>query len=290
VATGASDAKMEEGSLRVDANVSVHRPGEPFGTRCEIKNLNSLRSLGRAIDHEMARQIEVLEGGGRVVQETRHWDEDAGRSRPGRNKEEAEDYRYFQEPDLVPVEPDDGWLSAVRASMPVLPAARRRRLAERTGSTPAGVALVVERDLDELVLAALDAGGPADRLLVHATNNLGDGAGQLRADTLARLARMEADGALTATQAKVVLAELVASGGDPAEIAAARGFEAMGDDALAAAVDAAIASDPAAWEKFVAGDRKVTGYFVGQVMKATGGKADGKAVTALLDQRASSGA
>jgi len=286
VATGASDAKMEEGSMRVDANVSVHRPGAPFGTRCEIKNLNSVRSLGRAIEHEMARQIELLERGERIVQETRHWDEDAGRTRPGRNKEQAEDYRYFQEPDLVPIEPEPAWLAAVQSAMPALPADRRRAVAGRLGVAPADVALVVERDLDGLVLDALGAGGAADRLLVHATNNLVDGAGAMTVAAFAELSRLEAGGALTATQAKAVLAELVATGGEPAAIAAARGFEAMGDDDLAAAVDAAIAADPEAWEKFKAGDRKVTGFFVGHVMKATRGQADGKAVNELLARRA----
>jgi aspartyl-tRNA(Asn)/glutamyl-tRNA(Gln) amidotransferase subunit B len=287
IATGVSDAKMEEGSMRVDANVSMHKPGEPFGTRCEIKNLNSVRSLGRAIKYEMERQVQLLESGERIVQETRHWDEDAGRTRPGRSKEQAEDYRYFQEPDLVPVAPDDEWLASIRAAMPMLPAARRTRLAAQTGGG-VDVALVVERGLDELVLEAITAGGDPGRLLVHASNNLSAGAGELTARSFAGLSNLEASGAVTATQAKTVLAELVSSGGDPAAIAAAKGFEAMGDDALAAAVDAAIAADPAAWEKFKAGDRKVTGFFVGHVMKTTKGKADGKAVTALLDQRAQS--
>jgi aspartyl-tRNA(Asn)/glutamyl-tRNA(Gln) amidotransferase subunit B len=148
------------------------------------------------------------------------------------------------------------------------------------------VAVVVERGLDDLVLAALDAGGDAGRLVVRAENDLAGGAGQLTARSFALLSSMEASGQLTATQAKVVLAELVDAGGEPAAVAAARGFEAMGDDALATAVDAAIASDPVAWEKFKAGDPKITGFFVGAVMRATQGKADGKAVTALLRQRA----
>ena len=286
-ATGVSDAKMEEGSMRVDANVSMHKPDQPYGTRCEIKNLNSVRSLGRAIKYEMERQVQLLESGERIVQETRHWDEDAGRTRPGRSKEQAEDYRYFQEPDLVPLAPDDEWLATIRASMPMLPAARRVRLAAQTGGG-ADVALVVERGLDELVLEAITAGGDPGRLLVHASNNLSAGAGEITARSFAELSKLEATGAVTATQAKTVLAELVASGGDPVSIATAKGFEAMGDDALGAAVDAAIAADPEAWEKFKAGDRKVTGSLVGHVMKATKGKADGKAVTALLDQRAQS--
>ncbi len=127
LATGASDAKMEEGSLRVDANVSVRRVGDTaLGTRCEIKNLNSLRSLGRAIEYEARRQVDLLETGDRVRQETRHWDEGAGRTRPGRSKEEAEDYRYFQEPDLVPLAPGSEWVAAIDAAMPLLPAERRR--------------------------------------------------------------------------------------------------------------------------------------------------------------------
>src|SRR5205807_2521499 len=119
VATGASDGKMEEGSLRVDANVSIHRPGERFGTRCEIKNLNSLRSLGRAIEFEVSRQIELVENGGVVHQETRHWDDGTGRTSTMRSKEEAEDYRYFPEPDLVPVAPSEAWLGRVQTSVPV---------------------------------------------------------------------------------------------------------------------------------------------------------------------------
>src|SRR5262245_7831888 len=133
LAAGASDAKMEEGSLRVDANVSVRRPGEPLGTRCEIKNVNSLRSLGRAIDYEVRRQIELLEAGEAVRQETRHWNEDDGRTHTARSKEEAEDYRYFPEPDLVPLDPGDAWVARVDAELPALPAQRRARLAEAAG-------------------------------------------------------------------------------------------------------------------------------------------------------------
>ncbi|MEX2293648.1 MAG: Asp-tRNA(Asn)/Glu-tRNA(Gln) amidotransferase subunit GatB, partial [Acidimicrobiales bacterium] len=125
LATGVSDAKMEEGSMRVDANVSVHRDGEPWGTRCEIKNLNSLRSLGRAIDHEALRQIDVIEAGDAIRQETRHWDEDTGRTGTLRVKEDADDYRYFPEPDLVPLEPTAHDLARIDAALPALPAARR---------------------------------------------------------------------------------------------------------------------------------------------------------------------
>jgi aspartyl-tRNA(Asn)/glutamyl-tRNA(Gln) amidotransferase subunit B len=279
---------MEEGSMRVDANVSMRRAGtDELGTRCEIKNLNSTRSLVRAIEHEARRQVDLLSAGERIVQQTRHWDEAEGRTQTLRSKEEADDYRYFPEPDLVPLEPDAAWVAAVDAALPALPAARRRALSERTGAGQATAALVVERDLDALVLAAVDAGGDPDRLLTRAANDLaGADVGALTAAAFAAVSRMEADAALTATQAKAVLAELVAGGGDPRAIAAARGFEAMGEAELAAAVDEAVASDPAAWQRFVAGDPKVAGLFVGKVMKATSGKADGKAVSALLRQRA----
>ena len=133
LATGVSDAKMEEGSMRVDANVSVNRAGEPWGTRCEIKNLNSLRSLGRAIDHEALRQIDLLDGGEKVRQETRHWDEAAGRTGTLRVKEDADDYRYFPEPDLVPLEPSADDIARIDAALPVLPAARRTALAAAAG-------------------------------------------------------------------------------------------------------------------------------------------------------------
>ncbi|HEX2039120.1 MAG TPA: Asp-tRNA(Asn)/Glu-tRNA(Gln) amidotransferase subunit GatB, partial [Acidimicrobiales bacterium] len=287
---GASDGKMEEGSLRVDANVSV-RPGPdaPLGTRCEIKNLNSLRSLGRAVDFEVRRQVELLEAGGAVTQETRHWHEAEGRTVSGRSKEEAYDYRYFPEPDLVPLAPDEQWIDDVRRHLPALPAERRARLAAATGTAPADVALVVELDLDTLVLGAVSAGADGRLALNRAANEVAadiEHVRNLTPDSFTRLLKMEADGALTATQSKHVLATLLAEGGDPEAIAEARGFEAMAGDELAATVDAVIGDNPAEWERFKAGDSKVTGFFVGQVMKATGGKADGKAVTALLKERA----
>ncbi len=181
LATGASDAKMEEGSLRVDANVSVHHPDEPFGTRCEIKNLNSLRSLGRAIEYEARRQVDLIEAGDTVRQETRHWNEAEGRTGTLRVKEEAEDYRYFPEPDLVPLDPGDEWVARVDAALPPLPAARRERLAAAAGLAegPASgaVATAVARNLDELALGAIEAGADAGRVLTHVEQNLAvDGA------------------------------------------------------------------------------------------------------------------
>ncbi|MDQ1445871.1 MAG: aspartyl-tRNA(Asn)/glutamyl-tRNA(Gln) amidotransferase subunit, partial [Acidimicrobiaceae bacterium] len=207
-----------------------------------------------------------------------------------RSKEYAHDYRYFPEPDLVPLAPSAEWQAAVRDALPPLPAERRARLMEVVDADAAGaVATVVELDLDTLVLGAV-AGGADARLAVNrAANELAsalDSARRLDPAGFTKLLLLEGGGKLTATQSKQVLAELLADGGDPEAIAARRGFEAMGSDTLAAAVDEAIAANPAEWERFQAGDAKVVGFFVGQVMRATGGKANGKDVTALLQQRA----
>ncbi len=293
LATGVSDAKMEEGSMRVDANVSVNRTGEPWGTRCEIKNLNSLRSLGRAIDHEALRQIDLLLAGESVRQETRHWDEAAGRTGTLRVKEDADDYRYFPEPDLVPLEPTAEDIARIDAALPVLPAARRTALAAAAGlgGTGGAVAIAVDRGLDALAVAAIEAGADAGRVLTHIEHNLAvDGAQSLSADHLATLVKMETGGELTATQAKTVLAEVVATGTSPAEVATARGFEALDAGALELIVDAVIAENPDEWAQLGAGDEKaqgkLIGFFMGKVMKASEGQADGKAATAVLRSRA----
>jgi aspartyl-tRNA(Asn)/glutamyl-tRNA(Gln) amidotransferase subunit B len=299
VAIGASDGKMEEGSLRVDANVSVRPVGsDQLGTRCEIKNVNSLRSLGRAIEYEARRQVEVLEAGERVVQETRHWDEEAGRTRAGRSKEQAEDYRYFLEPDLVVLDPSPELVESIRSALPALPAERRARLAAQAGvagsnGSQAAVALAVERGLDDLALATIAAGAPADRVLHHLEHNLAvDGASELDADQFAELVRMEGAGELTATQVKTVLAEMVATGTAPGEVAKAKGFEAMAEGALDQVVDEVIAAHPDDWAEFVAADDKkrgkLTSFFVGKVMAAMKGQADGKEVNRILNQRRSS--
>ncbi|MDO8362891.1 MAG: Asp-tRNA(Asn)/Glu-tRNA(Gln) amidotransferase subunit GatB [Actinomycetota bacterium] len=290
LAVGASDAKMEEGSMRVDANVSVHKPGTPFGTRCEIKNVNSVRSVGRAIEYEARRQIDLLESGDKVVQQTRHWDEGDGRTHTLRSKEDADDYRYFLEPDLVPLAPSAEWVERVRAALPMLPAARRARLSEATGQAADSEAVtsVVERGQDDYVLAVAAAGGNAARALVHVKEAFAEQgtSPQVPAADLAALSLLEVGGTLTATQAKAVLAEIVANGGgDAAAIASAKGFEAIDTSSLECFVDEAIAADPDAWQKFCNGDGKAMGALVGLVMKASKGKADGKTVTALLNQK-----
>ena len=286
---GASDARLEEGSMRVDANISVRPAGSgELRTRCEVKNLNSLRSLRNAIDFEARRHIGLYEAGEAPVQETRHWSTD-GRTHSLRSKEEADDYRYFPEPDLVPLEPDPDWIERVRAAMPELPAVLRERLCAH-GADTADAQVIASRGLAPLVLDAVAAGADAGRTVTHAVQNLAlDGAYLLDAAQLASLVGMETSGQLTATQAKTVLTHMCerapGAAADPSAIAAELGYEAMDSGELEALVDQAIADNPEAWEKFCAGETKVAGVFVGAVMKATRGQADGQAVTELLAQR-----
>ena len=290
VAVGASDAKMEEGSMRCDANVSVHKPGTPYGTRCEIKNVNSIRSLGRAIEYEARRQISMLEDGESIRQETRHWDENDGRTHTLRVKEDADDYRYFLEPDLVLLDPSPEWIQAVRDGLPILPGARRARLAAATGSAADSEAVmaVVDRLQDDYVLAVVSAGGDATRALVYVKEAFADAdeAPMVPPRDIAVLTQLEVNGKLTATQAKTVLAEIVANGGgDAAAIAAAKGFEVMDNSVVESMVDQIIADNTAAWAKYVGGEDKAMGALVGAAMKMSHGNADGKLVTALLQAR-----
>jgi aspartyl-tRNA(Asn)/glutamyl-tRNA(Gln) amidotransferase subunit B len=291
VATGASDGRMEEGSLRIDANVSVRDPGAPLGTRCEIKNLNSLRSLQRAVDFEAERQSRLLADGGVVVQETRHWDEGAGQTVTMRSKEEAYDYRYFPEPDLVPLAPDDAWRDRVAASLGPMPAARRASLLalleDPTPSQTDQVAAVVDGGLDGFVVAATARGVTAQLALARTANELAaiEGAERLDADEVATVLEMEQRGELSATQAKTVLADLASTGGDPRELARVRGFERLDDASLDGLLDELISAHPDEWARYREGDEKLSQFFVGQVMRATSGKADGKAVVAGLARR-----
>src|SRR5713101_1666086 len=295
VATGASDGKMEEGSVRVDANVSVRPAGAAeFGTRCEIKNMNSLRSLGRAIEYEVSRQIELLERGEVVVQETRHWDEEAGRTHSMRSKEEAYDYRYFPEPDLVPVAPSDEWLASVVATLPPMPAERRARVAAAAGllADDPSVVTVVRLDLDSFVVAAADVGADVSLAVRRLANEVAaelDRARHLDPDAFCRLILMEGKGELTSAQARTVLKQVLTQGGDPVKVAKELGYEAMAADDLTAIVDQVIAEHSAEWGRFVAGEDKLDGLFLGQIKKASGGKADLKAAGALLRERRAKG-
>ncbi len=289
IAIGASDGRMEEGSMRIDANVSVRQSGAPFGTRCEIKNLNSLRSLVRAIDHEAQRQVLLLEAGGTVRQETRHWDEILGETSTMRVKEEADDYRYFREPDLVDLAPDEAWQERVRAALPPMPAERRALLKERlTDSSDAlldVVEVVIDLDLDGYVHAAMDAGLEPEIALARAANELAggiDGLTNLSSAAFVATVRMEQSGDLSATQAKTVLGELLLHGGDPLQIARTMGFERLAQGTLTAIVAELIELHPNEWSRYLAGDEKLAQFFIGHVMRVTKGQANGKEVIAEL--------
>ncbi|MDE3044790.1 MAG: Asp-tRNA(Asn)/Glu-tRNA(Gln) amidotransferase subunit GatB [Acidobacteriota bacterium] len=292
IATGASDGRMEEGSMRMDANVSVRKSGAPFGTRCEIKNLNSLRSLVRAIEYEALRQVELLEDGGVVRQETRHWDENLGETSTLRVKEEAEDYRYFREPDLVDLAPSDEWQSRVRAALPPMPAERRTTLAAKlsdpTEQQLDAVTLAVDLDLDAYVLFAYAKGVEMPLALNRATNELAAsevGVVNLSPENFAETLLMEQRGELSATQAKTVLSDILANGGEPKAVAAAKGFEQLSEDSLVATVTGLIEAHADEWGRYRDGDDKLAQFFIGQVMKATKGQANGKAVIEILVQR-----
>jgi aspartyl-tRNA(Asn)/glutamyl-tRNA(Gln) amidotransferase subunit B len=292
IATGASDGRMEEGSMRIDANVSVRRSGEPLGTRCEIKNLNSLRSLVRAVDFEAARQVELLEGGGTVRQETRHWDENLGSTSTMRVKEEADDYRYFREPDLVDLVPDQAWQDRVRDGLQPMPAERRAVLTQRLGDrAPAlrdALEVVIDLGLDPYVIAALDAEVDADLAFARAANEIASDlvhVDNLSVESYVATLRMEQSGDLSATQAKTVLVEILANGGAPVSIAQSKGFERLASGALGEVVAKLIEENPDEWSRYRDGDEKLAQFFIGQVMKLTKGQANGKEVIAALQAR-----
>jgi aspartyl-tRNA(Asn)/glutamyl-tRNA(Gln) amidotransferase subunit B len=292
IATGASDGRMEVGSMRIDANVSVRRSGESFGTRCEIKNLNSLRSLGRAIDFEAARQVELIEGGGTVRQETRHWDENLGTTSTLRVKEDADDYRYFREPDLVDLVPDQSWQDRVAAGLAPMPAERRAVLTQRLHEpAPAlldALEVVIDLGLDPFVIAALDAGIESDLAIARAANEIAgdlDDLSNLSIESYVGTLLMEQSGELSATQAKTVLGEILANGGEPVSIAKSKGFERLDSGALGEVVAQLVEENPDEWSRYKAGDEKLAQFFIGQVMKLTKGQANGKDVIAELQAR-----
>lgn len=300
---GVSDVKMEEGSLRIDANVSLRPAGSSaFGTKVEVKNMNSLRSLGRALEHEIERQTELLESGGRVAQETRHWDEGAGVTQALRSKEEAFDYRYFPEPDLVPVAPDADMRASARAGLPELPAARRERFVAEWGIGPAEARVLVDTpglaEYAEIAVAAITSGSPKDvvnwatgDLLGH-LNEAGVDPAALRlpADGLAELVDLVADGTLSRSLAKDVLAESLSSGTRPNAVVQQRGLAQVSDvGELRDVVDRVLAEHPDAVAEYRAGDekgrKKKRGFLFGQVMAATDRKANPALVNQLLDDR-----
>jgi aspartyl-tRNA(Asn)/glutamyl-tRNA(Gln) amidotransferase subunit B len=292
---GTCDGNMEEGSLRCDCNVSVRRRGEPYGTRCEVKNLNSVRYVMQAIDYEARRQIEILEEGGTIAQQTRLFDADRGITRPMRSKEEAHDYRYFPDPDLLPLVLDPHWVAGLRAELPELPDAKKARFVAEYGLSPddAGV-LVAERDTAlffERVAAGRDPKAAANWVmgdLFGALNRRGLAIEQspVSAEQLGQLIDLIADGTVSGRLAKEIFAEMVASGADPAAIVVAKGLRQVTDSgAIAAAIDAVLAAQPGKVAEYRAGRDKLFGFFVGQVMRATQGKANPALVNALLEEK-----
>jgi aspartyl-tRNA(Asn)/glutamyl-tRNA(Gln) amidotransferase subunit B len=295
-ALGVSDVRMEEGSLRCDANVSLASRGSAvWGNRTETKNVNSLRSVERAVRHEIERQAAVLDGGGRVIQETRHWHEDTGVTTPGRSKEEAQDYRYFPDPDLVPLAPDREWVEQLRASLPELPAARRRRLQAEWGLSPTDLQALINAGALELVDATVAAGAPpADarkwwlgEIARHANERgVEVGALPITPADVARIVALVREGALNDKLARQVIEGVLAGEGDPDAVVAARGLAVVSDDsALGAAVDEAIAANPDIADKVRAGRVAAAGALVGAVMKATRGQADAARARELILER-----
>jgi aspartyl-tRNA(Asn)/glutamyl-tRNA(Gln) amidotransferase subunit B len=295
LALGVSDAKLEEGSMRFDVNVSIRPVGHAeFGTKVELKNLNSLRSLERAVAYEADRQRRVLADGGRLAQETRHWDEGAGRTEPMRSKEYATDYRYFPEPDLVPIEATAGWVDGLRAGLPELPAERRAALAAATG-LPAKEVGWLARDPD--VLAYYEAVRPGRDPRVAASWVMGELQRDLREfdhtmasnpvgpERLGELLDLLAAGTVSATAAKDVLAEMFTSEASPATIVDRKGLAQISDSGeLEAVVERVVAANPDLAEKFRGGKRGVLGALVGQVMRETQGRANPKLVSDLLER------
>jgi len=292
-ALGVSDVRMEEGSLRCDVNLSLSPAGSgQWGKRTETKNVNSLRSVERAMRSEIERQAAILDAGGTVVQETRHFHEETGQTTPGRSKEEAQDYRYFPEPDLVPLAPEAAWVDGIRASLPELPAARRARLQAEWGLSDLDMAAVRNADALDLVAATVAAGAsPADarkwwlgELSRHA-NESGTvlAALPVSPDQVARVAELVSSGQLNDKLARAVLDGVLAGEGDPDEVIAARGLAVVSDEgALATAVDEAIAANPDIAAKIREGKVAAAGALVGAVMKATRGQADAAKVKELI--------
>ena len=292
---GVSDVRMEEGSLRCDVNTSLAPPGAPWGTRTETKNVNSLRSVERAVEFEIERQAAVLDAGGRVIQETRHLHEDTGTTTSGRSKEEAQDYRYFPEPDLVPVAPPRDWVEQIRASLPEAPAKVRARLRAEWNVSALEMDAIVNAGALDLVVQTVAAGAsPADARkwwLGELSRRAHDTGTELTAlpitpAQVARIAELVAAGTLNDRLARDVIDAVLAGEGDPDEIVEARGLAVVSDEgALTAAVDEAIAANPEVAAKIRDGKIAAAGVLVGAVMKATRGKADAARVRELILER-----
>ena len=291
---GTCDGDMEKGNLRADVNVSVRKPGDPLGTRCEIKNVNSIRFIGQAVETEARRQIGIIEDGGKIDQETRLFDPSKGETRSMRSKEEAHDYRYFPDPDLLPLELEQSWVDTLAKELPELPDAKRARFIGDYGlSTYDASVLVAEResaDFYEAVAKGSDGKLAANWVINELFGRLNKegldiGASPISTAQLGGLVRLIADGTISGNIAKDLFGILWTEGGDPAEIVEKRGMRQVTDTgAIETAVDAIIAANPDKVEQ-VKAKPSMLGWFVGQVMKQSGGKANPTAVNEILKSK-----
>jgi aspartyl-tRNA(Asn)/glutamyl-tRNA(Gln) amidotransferase subunit B len=282
---------MEKGNLRADVNVSVRRPGEPFGTRCEIKNVNSIRFIGQAIEYEARRQIGIIEDGGEIVQETRLFDHSKGETRSMRSKEEAHDYRYFPDPDLLPLEFSESYVAELKSHLPELPDEKKARFISQYGVTPYdAMVLTLEResaDFFEAVAKGRDAKIAANWVINELFGRLNkEGldvtASPVSADQLGGIVDLIKDGTISGKLAKDLFEIVWAEGGDPRAVVEMRGMKQVTDTgAIEAACDAVIEANPDKVEQ-VKIKPTMLGWFVGQVMKQTGGKASPPAVNEIL--------
>jgi aspartyl-tRNA(Asn)/glutamyl-tRNA(Gln) amidotransferase subunit B len=289
---GVSDVKMEQGSLRCDANVSLAPIGSgELGTRSETKNVNSLRSVERAVSGEIERQANRLENGERIIQETRHFLEESGQTRPGRSKEQAEDYRYFPEPDLVPVTPDAKWIEELRTRISEKPSVRRKRLQVEWNCPDKEMESLVNAELLDVVEATIKLGAEPTRARTWWLGEISRLANEkevaptslITAEQVAQVIALIVAGDLTDKLARQVVEGVVAGEGSPADVIEKRGLKVVSDDsALMSAIEAAIASSPDTAERVRGGNIPAAGALIGAVMKATGGAADAAKVRELL--------
>ena len=293
---GVSDVKMEQGSLRCDVNLSLREtPESPLGTRSETKNVNSLRSVERAVRYEVSRHAARLTAGERVVQETRHWHEDTGVTTPGRSKEQAEDYRYFPEPDLLPIAPSREWVEKLRSELPENPAIRRARLATEWGISDFDMQTLVNSGALDLVEESIAAGVDASAARKWWTGELARLANEqevelselaIKHQDLVDIEALISSGSLNDKLARQAIEGVLAGEGTVAEVVAGRGLAVVSDDGpLLAAIDEALAADPSIAEKIQGGKLQAAGAVVGAVMKATRGQADAARVRELHFER-----
>ncbi|HIW62902.1 MAG TPA: Asp-tRNA(Asn)/Glu-tRNA(Gln) amidotransferase subunit GatB [Candidatus Stackebrandtia excrementipullorum] len=292
-----SDVRMEQGSMRCDVNTSLNRPGEEWGTRTETKNVNSLRSVERSVRSEIQRQAGLLEAGERILQETRHFHEDTGKTTAGRSKETATDYRYFPEPDLTPMAPDVEWVAELKAALPELPRVRRRRLQEAWGLSEHDMASVLNADAVDVIEETIRAGAKPDAARKWWMGELSRRANEsevgltdlgITPQQVAELQALVDAGTLNDKLARQVIDGVLAGEGAPEEVAKARGLAIVSDTgALTKAVDEAIAANPDVAEKVRGGTHAAAGVLIGAVMKATKGQADAKSVRQLILERLS---